>query len=119
MFKRISKKQQDKANESVAKEIEKQQIEEFKKQIRRGEQPAKAVVQNIKQIKPTPVDFSWEQEALRGIFGHGSKIWALEDSGTQVQLNRTLYSGETETGALFGMSKAQNHDDKKPKNPLF
>ena len=52
------------------------------------------------------VDFSPEQYALSQCFGNGKKIWGLPDSTTGVHINRTLFSGTTETGNLFGFGNS-------------
>lgn len=52
------------------------------------------------------VDFSFEEQALRSMFGHGEHFWAIPDSETGVRINHTLNPSKVddtdETSSLFG-----------------
>lgn len=71
-------------------------------------------------LKRQQIDFTWEQQALRGLFGGGiGTFWGLEDSGTGVKLNHDLnpnIDGQMDgTINLFGGRRG----DFRPTSRLF
>lgn len=124
MFGRKLNPQQEKQiREDVVKALEKKRKADIIKAIQREEtanaQPTQAILRNMQEASRQEFDFSEEQKMLRSLFGGGSKIWNLEDSTTGVYLNRTLFSGETETGNLFGMGARFQTKDNSTRRLFF
>ena len=102
---RINKVDEEKIKQDFEKKERLRELNALKKEMKANRNPSQAVIDNIKQAGSKPVDFSTEQKMLQELFGHGSKIWGIENE--PVKINRTLYSGETETGALFGFGNTK------------